>query len=102
MPAGVQYTGVDISSDLIDIARTRYPEVLFRVGDLAALDYARFAFHWAVCRSIERMVCDNLGMPAWERMYAELQRVAVSVLLIDYEDDYYTITTNGVKTSIEI
>lgn len=80
----VEYVGVDISPDLIRLAKERYPNVQFEVGDLKKLPNGDKTFHWAVCRAVEGMILENVGKDAWEQMKAELLRVAKKVLLISY------------------
>lgn len=82
----VRYTGVDISPDLIDLARERYPGRAFQVADLRKLPFSDGAFDWAVCRSVQGMIRLNVGQEAWDQMEAELRRVARRLLLIGYPE----------------
>lgn len=87
MPEGVDYYGIDLSPDFLEIARFRHPEGRFDRQDLNDLSvFADKSFDWAVARSVEGMVRENLGGKAWGRMRQELQRVAKKILLLDYSD----------------
>lgn len=84
LPPGVGYTGVDISPDLIRIAQAKYPSRRFKVGDLSRIAYPDRSFDFAVCRSLEGMIMENLGVAAWHEMEAEMLRVADSLVLLSY------------------
>lgn len=87
MPDGVDYWGVDLSPDFVEIARFRHPEARFDRQDLNDLSvYADGCFDWAVCRSVEGMIRENLGGKVWGRMRGELLRVAKKVLLLSYDE----------------
>jgi len=85
-PGRAIYRGVDISPDLIEIARLRYPHVAFDVGDLTQLSYEDKQFDIVVCRSLREMFYDNFGKEAWDPILSELRRVGRRVLLLEYGD----------------
>jgi SAM-dependent methyltransferase len=80
----VVYTGVDVSPELLRLARNRYPARWFVGGDLRALPFRDKEFDWAVARSIKKMIEDNLGYTEWQKMERELRRVAHHLLILDY------------------
>jgi SAM-dependent methyltransferase len=86
LPDGVTYVGVDCSWDMVDVARMRYPDREFLTADMRGLPFASSAFRWALCRSLRKMVVDNVGRPTWDTIQAELLRVADSLILLEYED----------------
>lgn len=82
----VEYMGVDISQDLIDLGRIRNPAADLQVGDLRSLSFSDQSFTYAVCRSIRGMIIDNLGLDEWQLIVKELLRVAKQLILIEYND----------------
>ena len=80
----VDYTGVDISPDLLELARYRYPDRQFVLADLRSLPFKSRSFNWAVLRSIKDMIVDNVGESDWQLMDREIRRVARSVLYLEY------------------
>lgn len=87
LPPGVLYRGIDLSPDFIEIARFKYPEGHFEVGDLNNLKlFSSNYFDWVILRSVDGMIVENLGSTAWEKMRAELLRVAPRILSLGYED----------------
>jgi SAM-dependent methyltransferase len=85
MPAGVDYCGVDLSPDLVAIARLRYPDKTFLVADLRHLPFADKHFGLALMRSIRDMVKRELGAHAWRAVLTEVLRVSARAMLIEYE-----------------
>lgn len=86
LPGEVVYRGVDISPELVTMARRLNPAFVddLSVADLRALPYPDGAFDVAVCRSLEGMVIGNLGAGEWRKMEQEIHRVADRVILIGY------------------
>lgn len=80
------YTGVDMSPDLLEIAEKDHPEKLFIEGRLEQLPVEDGEFDMAFCISIRGMIIGNLGEEAWEKIEKELRRVAKEVLILEYED----------------
>lgn len=86
------YTGVDLSPDLLSVAREQYPEKTFLEARLENLPFKDYHFDVAFCTSIKAMVISNLGEEAWGAIERELKRVAKKVLVLEYETpDEYTI-----------
>ena len=89
LPPGVEYHGVDLSRDLLALAREMNPALAakgrFRRGDLRELPYSDGEFTVAVCRGTEGMVTANLGQSAWRTMEAEMLRVAGKLIVLSYE-----------------
>lgn len=86
------YTGVDISPDLLARARETFPSARFVEGDLTALSFRDKEFDIAFCVSIRAMIVGNSGESAWAPIAKELQRVAKKVILLEYEEpDVYNI-----------
>lgn len=80
------YIGVDFSPDFIEMAKKRYPNKDFQVGNLKSLQFKDQQFDFAFCVSIKKMVIDNLGEEEWNLMLKELKRVSKKVLVLEYED----------------
>jgi len=79
------YTGIDFSPDFIEKAKKNYPDKDFRVMNLKNIEFADNEFDWVICVSIKKMIIDNLGIDEWNKMEAELKRVAKKVLILEYE-----------------
>jgi SAM-dependent methyltransferase len=79
-----QYTGVDFSPEMIEIAKRDNPEYEFMVESLYKLPFEDGAFNVAFCVSIKDMIVGNIGEEAWEKMQAEVKRVANKVLILEY------------------
>jgi len=80
------YTGVDFSPDFIDKAKELYPDKKFLVENLKDLSFEDNEFDWAICVSIKGMIEHYESFEAWNKMEAELKRVANKVLLLEYTD----------------
>lgn len=86
------YLGIDSSPDMIELAKRTHPWpfVRFAVGDLR--DAESFAnmhygtFQWAVLVSVRPMVRRNLGDDAWAKMEANVRRVALNILYLEYDE----------------
>ncbi len=85
-PLFKNYVGIDFSPDFIEMARKKYPEKVFMVGDLKDLPFKDGEFDWSFCVSIKKMIQDNLGDEEWLKMLSELKRVSKKVLILEYED----------------
>lgn len=92
LPGNVTYCGVDMSPEMIEVARLAYRKREFHVADLRNLRTVCDAkgrprhFDFALCRSMRKMVRDNLGPEAWDAIESELLRVADRIIIIEYED----------------
>lgn len=80
------YTGIDISPDLLAVANAAHPKHRFLLGSLKQLPFRDAEFDVAFCVSIKGMVVGNLGSAEWEKMESEIRRVADKVLLLEYGD----------------
>ena len=72
----IEYTGVDISTAMIEIAHEHYPSRTFSVGSAYELDFARRSFD---------VVVDGvalLHMQGWRNALAEYARVASSFVVL--------------------
>jgi len=85
-PGWASYLGVDSSPDLLEIARKREPGCLFVQADLGDMPFLEDkAVDVCLARSLKKMLVDNLGQAAWERVLKELRRVSKAVLVLEYE-----------------
>lgn len=85
----IDYTGVDISPDLIELAKYRYPGEgrsggRFYVGDLKSLEFSDKEFDWGICRGVEGMIIENIGPEEWQKILSEIKRVSKKVILLSY------------------
>lgn len=87
-----RYTGVDISPDLLVVAKRENPTKHFDLEDLKNLSYNDLEFDVAFCISIKQMIIGNLGLPEWQQIQRELRRVAHKIIILEYEDpEIYSI-----------
>lgn len=96
------YTGCDYSAAFIELARNRYPNLAFAVGDATQLDYVDDAFDVVVSG------CCLLHIPEFDKAVAETARVARhwaifhrTPVVTGMSDQYYRKRAYGVET-IEI
>lgn len=80
------YMGVDISPDLLRIARAKYPGKCFLEADLGKLPFEDLEFDIAFCISIKQMIVSNVGDRRWLQIQRELKRVARQLLIFEYID----------------
>jgi ubiquinone/menaquinone biosynthesis C-methylase UbiE len=85
-PYCTNYVGIDLSPDLIERARTLYPDKEFIVGDCRNLPFPDQSFDFAVLISFKHMIIYYLGLPEYEKMEKELKRVAKKLLVLEYTD----------------
>ena len=78
--AGAEVTGVDIAPRMLEIARTKAPEIRFELGDAEALDYDDASFdvvvssfglifapdHEATARELARVCRNRMGFTSWQ------------------------------------
>lgn len=103
----VDYLGLDVSPDLIEIGRKRYadkekfPKTELRVGNLRHLPVHIWGIelplpnagsvwyprNWALCRSVENMIIGQRGQQAWEEMLHQMRGVTERVLIMEYPED---------------
>jgi SAM-dependent methyltransferase len=88
------YLGIDLSPELVQLAKERHPDRAFLRGDLRGLSSSAASIHFylgkfdlAVCRSMRPMVRRNLGDAAWAEMEAGLRRVARKLLYLEYDEN---------------
>lgn len=99
----LDYTGIDLSPDLIQEARKLHPYLAnrFVVGRLENLPFEDRQFDFAIARSVDGMIRDNLGYAAWEAMEKELIRVADKVVLLNYGEPLrYILHWNTTSSSV--
>lgn len=75
------YTGIDISPDLIALANIYYPEYKFEIGDCRLLPYASKRFNWSIARSLTGSLEAIDG--AYKQCMFELRRVAKYTLILN-------------------
>jgi SAM-dependent methyltransferase len=82
--ANVQYTGLDLSEDLIGIAKIRYPNAIFKQCRLEDADYPADHFDYTVFRSVEGMLNDNGHSTSWTIAFDNVKRMSKNIILIEY------------------
>lgn len=89
LPNHVDYTGVDISPDLINLANTRYPNnkfIRYDIRYLTALYDQYLSFDYCIARSMEGMIIENIGMHNWMMMLRQMLKMAPYVVLLNYSE----------------
>lgn len=83
------YTGLDLSPDLIDIARMKFDSheigPMFYCGTYLTTKLLR-RFDIAVCRSIRQMLLDNGFASTWVNIASYLLQVSRKIVIIEYDD----------------
>lgn len=83
------YRGIDISPDLIALAKVTYPNHLFSICSILNLNnffFPREYFDWAVLISVRPMIKRNLGDEVWQQMEQQLRLVAKRLLFLEYDE----------------
>lgn len=88
----VDYWGVDMSPDLIEIAKWLYSARAdrFLIGNFRNLPFDSAAFDLVVVRAVRGMFIQNVGRDAWACVLPELHRVGNQVLFIENCRDEHT------------
>lgn len=82
-----RYLGVDLSPDFLELARQEHSGHTFIHADLRDLSAIHGCYTYAVLVSVRPMVKRELGEKEWERMEAELRRVARNLMYLEYDPD---------------
>ena len=80
----IGYAGIDLSPDLIEIARLRHPDDPFVVGDARALPFGEDSFTAVVARSVRTMLVEHDRKDVWDDILDECLRVSPIVLVLEY------------------
>lgn len=72
----VRYTGVDVTSQMIDVAKSKFPDAKWIVGDIYDLPFPDRSFELVMCRAVLEHLPDYTGA------LKELNRVARRLVLI--------------------
>jgi len=90
------YTGIDISPDLIEIAKREYPEKEFWVGDAKNLPFKDKEFDWAICAGFKGSMRELVSEEEWLKADKEIRRVAKQILVLQYRtsDEYEILESN--------
>lgn len=80
------YVGVDFSPDFIEWAQKDNEGYDFVQADIKALPFKDKEFDWAFCISLKHMIRSYASHEDWDKMEAELRRVAKKVLILEYSD----------------
>lgn len=95
----ISYTGIDISSEMIKVAKQTYPEAIFEVSDGVNLKYRDNEFDLVFCTGV------LVHNPDYQNMVKEMYRVSAKYLIIDLprlvaedydfdESECYTVLKN--------
>jgi cyclopropane fatty-acyl-phospholipid synthase-like methyltransferase len=87
---GRRYTGVDLSSEQLAIARARLPEAVFQHGDLTRIEFLDGSFDAVVAFYVFNHVPRAEQAPAFERIFGWLRpggRLMLSLGASDTEDE---------------
>lgn len=87
LPPGVGYVGVDISPELIEIARLRHKRQ-FCEADLQTMDLHAGRFDWALLRQVKGTIQGNCGEVVWGAIHDNLRRHAKQIIYISCPEEY--------------
>lgn len=82
--AGVEYTGLDLSKDLIGIAKLRYPDADFQEMSMEDADYPESYFDYTIVRSVQGMLHENDCTSTWSIAFANIKRMSKNIILAEY------------------
>jgi SAM-dependent methyltransferase len=102
----IHYTGIDISPEMIKVAKQTYPEALFEICDGCNLKYRENSFDLVFCTGV------LVHNPDYQEMVREMYRVSSKYLIIDLprlvardykyeESECYTILKNRFSSNSE-
>ena len=85
------YMGVDLSQEMIDLARKTHPEGArrrFICGDIKIAEVCPkcFRFDWALLISVKEMYINNLGLQKWWDMELAVRKIARRMLILEYSE----------------
>lgn len=93
------YTGIDLSPDLVHIARKRHPNYQFIVDNFRWSDMGYVGFDTCVTISMRQMIRQSLGDAAWNQMQAKILRLCKRLIVLEFgciampsEEKYEIIT----------
>lgn len=82
----IRYTGIDLSPDLIEIAKIRNPEGNFIAADITRTEYKDDYFDVAICRSVEGMLHDNCPTETANEFVSTVTRMSKVTIFMEYGD----------------
>jgi SAM-dependent methyltransferase len=95
--SGVEYTGVDLSSDLISIGKLRHPDANLIHSSLEDIKFEDNHFDFAIFRSVNGMLHDNDYGSVWDAAFTNIKRVSKGVIIMEYGAvDSPTVLTKGI------
>lgn len=80
------YTGADLSPDLLNIAKKQNPDKTFVECDGRSLPFEDNEFNWTVIISLKTMIIENCGEELWNQIKQEIKRVSSKCLMLEYGD----------------
>jgi len=85
---GIDYTGVDITPQMIEHCQRTYPDGRFVLGDILRLPFADNSFPFVYCKDVLNHLED------WKKGFAELHRVSSGYVLVNF---FYGLGTKTVS-----
>lgn len=85
LPPHTTYLGVDISPDMLKLARDRYPMNVFVECDLRSF-HTNTVFDWCVLISVKHMVIRNAGQDVWDAAQDNLLKCSRKLLFLEYDE----------------
>tara|TARA_R110002051_G_scaffold304082_1_gene373257 strand:+ start:1291 stop:1860 length:570 start_codon:yes stop_codon:yes gene_type:complete len=80
------YIGVDLSPDLLAIAKRHNSTKIFLEADGRSLPFEDKQFDWTVIVSLKVMIISNCGDTVWSEIEKEILRVSNKCLVLEYGD----------------
>jgi SAM-dependent methyltransferase len=82
--AGVEYTGVDMSLDLINIGKLRHPDLNLLHCSLEDTNFSNDYFDFTVLRSVTGMMHDNNYSDVWRVIFSKLKMISKNIIIMEY------------------
>lgn len=80
------YLGVDISPDMIDLAREWHSGRQFVISDLRNLQWIGHKYEWAILISMRPMIRRNMGDEVWEQIKKQIRQHANKLIFLEYDE----------------
>ena len=86
---GISYTGVDMTSNMVNYCTAKYPQGRFLQGDIHQLPFEKGQFELVYCKDVLNHLDD------WGAGISELYRVSAKYVLVNFFNGLGTTTLKG-------
>ena len=87
----IQYTGIDINSDFIKLAKKKYPNHIFKVRDIEK-EKVKEKFDWVFAIGLGSKACSYMYI---ENLLKEMVKISKKGVVMDFITDYVDFKNKG-------